>query len=297
MKISVIIPTCQRNDLLAQCLDQLAPEKQTGMHLSGPNDPEPAQAPAGKYEVIVSDDSLRPTAESMIRDRYPWAKWVSGPRRGPAANRNHGARHATGEWLMFLDDDCLPDSGLLAACAVEAASPATRVIEGRIYAERPQQSLAEIAPLNESGGCLWSCNFAIRRDLFDSMGGFDERFPYAAMEDVDFRLRLKQAGEKIHFVPGVSVCHPWRRWDSRNEFKKYEESLSIYLSIHPGEKGDFTTMAHLQAILRNFLKVTLPGVWRYRGAGFMEAMRHHFFHLRFAVCGCRILPSEKEETL
>src|SRR5438552_17841427 len=103
MLISVIIPTCHRNDLLVRCLDGLAPGKQDLL-------PE-------HYEVIVSDDGSRSTAEKLIAGTYPWARWVTGPRRGPAANRNHGAKHARGEWLAFVDDDCLPDKGWLEAIA------------------------------------------------------------------------------------------------------------------------------------------------------------------------------------
>ncbi|MHC5729635.1 MAG: glycosyltransferase family 2 protein, partial [Nostoc sp.] len=66
---SVIIPTYHRNDLLAKCLDCLAPGVQT---LS-----------AEQYEVIVTDDGSQTTAEEMIRQQYPWAKWVAGPRKGP----------------------------------------------------------------------------------------------------------------------------------------------------------------------------------------------------------------------
>lgn len=269
MKCSVIIPTCHRNDLLAKCLERLC----AGMQA----------LEAGDYEVIVTDDGAKSDARQMIEERFPWAKWVKGPGRGPASNRNRGASHARGEWLLFLDDDCVPDTGLLAAFAAEAAGNNTRVIEGRIYPDRPRQNLAEIAPLNESGGYLWSCNFAIKKELFDAMGGFDERFPYASMEDVDFRLRLERTGEKIKFVHAMSASHPWRIYDSRKEFSKYEESLAIYLAIHPDEKKHFTAMAQAMGVLRTFLKGTLPGIWRCRGAGLPEVMTHHFFSLRLAL--------------
>jgi glycosyltransferase involved in cell wall biosynthesis len=63
---SVIIPTYHRNDLLAKCLDCLAPGTQT-LHTE-------------QYEVIVTDDGSQTTAEEMIKQQYPWAKWVAGPR-------------------------------------------------------------------------------------------------------------------------------------------------------------------------------------------------------------------------
>src|SRR5688500_16117871 len=95
-RISVVIPTRHRNDLLALVLDRLAPGTQT--------------LPADQYEVIVTDDGSITTAEAMIREKFSWARWTQGPRKGPAANRNHGASLAQGEWIAFTDDDCLPSS-------------------------------------------------------------------------------------------------------------------------------------------------------------------------------------------
>ena len=91
--ISVIIPTCHRNASLAKCLDCLAPGTQT--------------LPPEQYEVIVTDDGSRSTAQQMVQENYPWVLWIAGPCRGPAANRNNGAEAAQGQWLAFTDDDCL----------------------------------------------------------------------------------------------------------------------------------------------------------------------------------------------
>ncbi|MFM6509421.1 MAG: glycosyltransferase family 2 protein, partial [Dolichospermum sp.] len=137
------------------------------------------------------DDGYQSTAQEMIEQNYPWVKWVAGPGKGPAANRNNGAKYATGEWLAFTDDDCLPDPQWLASYGEAIANNKSYLVfEGRTYVDRPRKNLAETSPINESGGYLWSCNFSIQKQLFESLGGFDERFPYAAMEDVDLRLRL-----------------------------------------------------------------------------------------------------------
>ncbi len=50
-------------------------------------------------------------------------------------------------------------------------------------------------------------NFCIERDLFFEMGGFDEAFPFAAGEDLDFNYRLQQAGHSIYFIPAACVEH------------------------------------------------------------------------------------------
>src|SRR5688500_16589114 len=97
IQFSVVIPTYHRNDLLARCLRQLVPGRQT--------------LDASRYEVIVTDDGRDTTAEAMIRDQFSFVRWVRGPQRGPAANRNNGVKHARGEWVVFTDDDCVPTEG------------------------------------------------------------------------------------------------------------------------------------------------------------------------------------------
>ncbi len=192
--ISVVIPTCHRNDLLAKCLDCLAPEVQT--------------LAATEYEVIVSDDGSQTTAEAMMREQYPWAKWVAGPRKGPAANRNKGAEQARGEWLAFTDDDCLPEPQWLAAYA-EQTDASRPVLEGKTTTE-PTRGLFYTAPTNTTGGYLWSCNMMLQKAVFQHLGGFDDKFPFPHLEDVEFRVRLQDAGHELHFVPEAVVFHPLR---------------------------------------------------------------------------------------
>jgi glycosyltransferase involved in cell wall biosynthesis len=193
--ISVVIPTCHRNDLLALCLDRLAPGVQT---LS----PE-------LYEVIVTDDGRQTTAGPMIAEKYPWVKWVVGPKKGPAANRNNGAAYARGNWLAFTDDDCLPDEKWLLAFLSKINSNYL-VYEGKTTCRAGLPSPMYHAPINLDGGWLWSCNMVVSSDLFRQMCGFDERFPYPHMEDVDFRERLRAAGNDFIFVSEAVVDHPPR---------------------------------------------------------------------------------------
>ncbi|WP_114751771.1 glycosyltransferase family 2 protein [Pleomorphovibrio marinus] len=208
--LSVIIPTCHRNDLLALCLNKLAPGNQS--------------LPFNNYEVIVSDDGIESTAEAMIMDDYPWVKWIEGPKKGPAANRNNGANCSCGEWLVFTDDDCLPEKEWLKSYQKQIYSNHyLYVLEGRTIADRPQNRFDEQAPLNLVGNKLWSCNFAIKRDLFLKLNGFDDSFPFAAMEDVDFYTRVLKH-TSTHFVPEAIVIHPWRKAKPFDTFNKHLKS-------------------------------------------------------------------------
>lgn len=266
---SVIIPTYHRNDLLAKCLDYLAPEIQT---LS-----------TDQYEVIVTDDGRDTTAEQMIQEQYPWVRWVAGPRTGPAANRNNGAKYAQGEWLVFTDDDCLPDPQWLEAYAgAIQQNPDYLVLEGRTYADRPRQSLGEIAPLNETGGYLWSCNFALQAQVFRKLQGFNERFPYAAMEDVELRLRVKQLGITFLFVKTASVCHPWKPGMSWKQLKQHQQSTLIYLSIHPSEATKINSTYYLRFAVYGLIKNTMPNFFRFNFKGLVPALLESLSYVQMA---------------
>ncbi len=227
--LSVVIPTCNRDPSLAECLRRLAPGVQT--------------LPADRYEVVVTDDGSTGTAKEMIKQEFPWARWTAGPRRGPAANRNHGVRQAGGEWVAFVDDDCLPTPGWLAGYADAIRDGEAEVLEG-LTTSTAYDPLAMEAPVNPGGGYLFSCNMMIGRQIFDRMGGFDEAFTHWN-EDVDLGIRLQAAGHPIRFVPAARVEHLPRpypngfgmggRWKSRVQLAiKHQQVRSLWrwLPLH-----------------------------------------------------------------
>lgn len=280
---SVIIPAFQRAETLERCLKCLGPEMQTGLSLANPSTTDPSQS-LMTYEVIVSDDSPDARNLEAVRTRFPWVRWVDGPKRGPAANRNEGARHAKGRWLVFTDDDCLPTSGwLLAFTRAESEHP---LLEGKTIADRPRSRLDEEAPINETGGYLWSCNFSILRSCFEDQSGFNEEFPHPAMEDVEFRIRLADAGINALFCPDAVVVHPWRR--TKGIVHRKRELISWYhlLKLHPSQRPRKLALHFFHRSLRTLIKVTIPGAFRYRFRGVFCALRDNAF---FAIKGFKAL--------
>jgi GT2 family glycosyltransferase len=161
-----------------------------------------------QYEVIVSDDG-RQSAKSVVEE-FPFARWIEGPHRGPAANRNYGARAASGTYIAFTDDDCLPEPNWLQSFNLAATSSKDLVFEGKTISDYPLRGACFTAPSNETGGYLWSCNFMIQRELFLQLRGFDENFPHPFLEDVDFRIHLQQMAIPFQFVSGAVIMHPQR---------------------------------------------------------------------------------------
>jgi GT2 family glycosyltransferase len=214
--ISVIIPTCNRNDLLGKCLDALKPEIQ----IMGYN-----------YEVIVTDDSNDHISKKFIETNYAWVKWVRGAKKGPASNRNNGAKYAKAEWLVFIDDDCMPANNLLKEyCSAIKNNPECLAFEGAIYPDSwalLKKDMAE-CPVNTEGGCFWSANICVNKNLFKQVGGFDEAFLIAAQEDQDLYLRILQK-TNVCFLKSCVVIHPVRHRNLNEKIRKIPIELNNWI--------------------------------------------------------------------
>jgi GT2 family glycosyltransferase len=210
VKFSVVIPTCHRPDGLAACLERLAPGKQDGMKFV---------AADADYEVIVSDAGTRETSAAMLRARFPWARWVSAAGCGPGPNRNVGARLAQGDWIAFVDDDCLPEHDWLAKLNEKSSLGGVDVVEGAIHSHDLPDHPLWTAPLNTSGNAGWTANLCVRRTVFEKLGGFDPDLPETA-EDMEFHVRSKRAGAKWVFAREAVVVHPPRRMTWRQFWRE-----------------------------------------------------------------------------
>jgi GT2 family glycosyltransferase len=216
MRFSVVIPTHDRIELLAGCLNALGE----------------VDYPRSEFEAIVVDDaSARPAGPGAL----PAPAGVAirflrlDENGGPAAARNLGARHAAGEYLVFTDDDCRarPDllrqldrilnerPDVLVGCRLEfvsrpdLAAAATQAIMDTVYGYfNPDPGDAHIF----AGPCL-----AIRASRFHAVGGFDES--YRTYEDYDFCVRCRIEGVRLVYASEAKVVHQsspslrrfWRR--------------------------------------------------------------------------------------
>lgn len=210
--------------------------------------------------ITVSDDRYSQAEAQQLADEFPAVRYIAGPARGPAANRNHGAAQGRAAWLLFLDDDCYLEADLLRAYLTQAReTPDCEVLEGAIHPTGPRPNGNHHAPLNLHGGFLWSCNLMIRRAVFERVGGFDERFPFACMEDVDLSERLKAAAVRSRFVSDAIVFHPWRSISER-ELTRQIISHAIYAAKHPAFVRTWTGL--------HALRMAKGRLWLYAAGGF-----------------------------
>lgn len=203
-RLSVIVPTFQRRDLVVQLVQALGRQR--------------CDAP---FEVVVVvDGSTDGTAEALgaFAAELP-LRLVVQPNRGLARARNRGAAEAVGEILLFLDDDMDPDPSLIAehdrshragADAVTGViplhpdSPPTLLAHGvGVWADDQARRMAEpgyVARFDE----VVNGQLSVRRDVFERLGGFDERFTAGGSygnEDLDFAYRLLEGGHRVVHNP------------------------------------------------------------------------------------------------
>lgn len=205
---TVVIPTRDRPQLLADCLESLAR----------------SDYPRDLFDVVVVDDGdrgdPRPAAavNAMIDRLNVSLEETSG--RGPSVARNRGACRARGSILLFTDDDCRADAQWLRTLAQSIRdSPATaaggRIVnrfEDNRWSSASQRVLDMVyAYYNAdpaSATFLASNNLAAHREAFRELGGFHEEFRWA--EDRDFCRRWLAAGNELIYVPAAIVEHAHR---------------------------------------------------------------------------------------
>jgi mycofactocin glycosyltransferase len=199
------------------------------------------------FPVLVVDQSARPDPGLVRRsDEDPLLRVVRDPGRGLSRARNVALRSVDSEWVVFVDDDCLPEPdwaerlGEALAAHPEAALVAGDVSasgtpEGdyvaasalRVHRERVRSGRFAHPGLLAFGVC-----FAVRRPVAERLGGWDERLgpgapDFPAADDMDFNYRLLRAGEVAYQTPLVRARHD--QWRSPEELPAlYRDYLAAW---------------------------------------------------------------------
>jgi GT2 family glycosyltransferase len=232
---------------------------------------EEFHADSPNYEFIVTDDSKSDESRTMVEREFPNVLWGKGKHNGPAGNRNAGVSRATGEWIVFIDDDCIADQRYISTYYnAIMQNPEIVLFEGRIYPDRPRKTWAECCPENSNGGMFWTSNLCVRKSTFLEIGGFDERFR-VAYEDIDFAYRIKSKGFKSRFIKNASVCHPWRtlKYEGNNwKPKGFEISeLLLFIKKHPNAKEHNSRLVYVRHLKRMITTDLLKCLFQFKGKG------------------------------
>jgi glycosyltransferase involved in cell wall biosynthesis len=212
--LSVVIPTKDRAAALARTLAAL----------------EAQQLSDAEVEAIVVDNGSSDGTVEQVRKRAASATipihLLEEPSKGPAAARNAGIAAAEGVVILFLGDDTEPDGPdvLRAHLELHRSRPEeTYGVLGRITWS-PRNTVTPFMRWLENGGpqfhyCdisagtvdaasyFYSSHASVKRSILTAVGGFEARFPTAAVEDTELGVRLSDAGLKLDYHPELLVLH------------------------------------------------------------------------------------------
>ena len=267
-KISVIIPVYNSSSTLDECLKSVFNNK------------------CEKEVIIVSDNSLDDSVN--IAKKYNCKIVELTENKGPANARNVGASHSECDILFFIDSDVIIKDSALSIIRDNFLDLETNVIQG-IYSNEPnysnlttqyQQSFYSYYTFNESKeyiSTLVTCCFAIKKEIFFELKGFNINIKNATSEDEEFGFNLIEKGYNIKIFKEINVYHKvdynLRKFIFRN-FRMYNETMKSFLRkktlILPLEFVILKSQTH------NFRPPAAPKDCFALG-------NHHFFRLRRAV--------------
>lgn len=274
--LSIVIPTHGRSDALAAVLAALDTE-----------DPRLTGA-----EVIVAIDAQGVDPPGLDSGRRTLqVATVRATVAGASGARNAGWRAATAPLILFLDDDIVPTRPLVAEhLAWHERHPDPEVgILGRVrwsprvkvtpfmrWLETGVQFDYDRIPGTEVGWQLfYSCNVSVKRELLESVGGFDqERFPFG-YEDLDVARRMAEHGFRLRYNPAAVGEHlkteTLESW--RGKLDRIAAAERRFVELYPEERPyfyeRFGAAARLprargrSARLARFVKPTVPWLGRF----------------------------------
>ncbi|HEY6103733.1 MAG TPA: glycosyltransferase [bacterium] len=203
ISFSIIIPTYNRPRFLASCLESVAAQ----------------DYPSALVDVVVVDDGSDAPLDATIapyRARLP-VMLVRQDHGGPGAARNTGAAQGSGEFLVFLDDDCRPARDWLQALARHLKSSPDTVVGGPMSNGLPDNIYAVASSLLIEAASTYfntdpsratnliTGNLALSRADFHRVGGFDDTLMTA--EDRDFCDRCREQGCRLVYAGDAVVWH------------------------------------------------------------------------------------------
>ncbi len=227
-RVTVIVPTLDREQALRDTLQCLFAQTY----------PRP--------EILVVDQTERhePETEAFLLEaaRAGRLRHLRFRQRGVTRARNAGIQHASGEIVLFCDDDVvLPPEWV--ACHVENfADPTIGAVTGQVL--EPGETPADVQPVGRITPCgrvvnNWNSshrmdvqqvkggNLSVRKAAAQQAGLFDLRFDSPALfEEVDFAFRVRRLGYRIVFDPSASLRH--LAWPRGGHQTRTHDPVSFY---------------------------------------------------------------------
>lgn len=205
MFFSIVIPTYNRQPILAKCLQALETQKLTSDFVSG-------------YEVIVVDDGSTDATLAWLdqeKAQLPHVKVFIQDHQGPAVARNLGVSKAQGDMIIFIDSDLVVTEDFIESHAQTITKAQVKLNSDRLFTygrvvntdnfENPTSEPYKITDF--SAAYFATGNVAIARKWLEQAGLFDPSFQLYGWEDLELGVRLKKLGLKLIKCPQAVGYH------------------------------------------------------------------------------------------
>lgn len=232
MKFSLIIPVYNRPDEIEELLESLTKQTETN------------------YDIVIVEDGSQEKCDTII-DRYKDRldiKYFFKPNSGPGQSRNYGAERATGDYVIFLDSDCVIPEKYIQEVNTELKNDYVDCFGGPDAAHSSFSDIQKsinysMTSFITTGGIRGkkkgldkffprSFNMGYSKEVLDKTGGFGKmRFG----EDIDMSLRIIENGFGTRLFDKAFVYHK-RRTNFRQFYKQVNNSgiarINLY-KLHP----------------------------------------------------------------
>ena len=248
--VSIIIPLFNKVEYTRQCMEGLVQSTTSLID----------------YELILVDNASTDGTPEFLRALSGDVTIITNlANLGFARACNQGARLATGDCLVFLNNDTIPKAGWLEALVDGIEHDGADICGARLLYPNGKVQHAGVA-FNEQGigyhifngfdahaaavtrkrfmQCVTAACMIMRRDLFHTLSGFDEGY-VNGFEDVDLCLRAGEQGKKILYVPDSTLIH----FEETSEGRKFhdEPNARRYLARWQGKvRCDDNYFYHLE---------------------------------------------------
>ena len=228
---SIIIPVCNKVELTQQCLTALA-----------------SATTEVSFEVIIVDNGSTDGTKEFLGELKGDVQVIQNEENlGFAKACNQGAQAARGKYLVFLNNDTIPQAQWLNPLVSEVDEhPEVGIVGSKLlYADGSVQHAGVIfmrsittayhiyrSALSTDPGvnqrrvfqAVTAACMLIRRELFEEAHGFDEAF-INGFEDVDLCLKVREKGYQVIYQPRSVVYHLESQTPGRNEYEKQNSQL------------------------------------------------------------------------
>lgn len=228
--VTIVIPVFNKFNLTYQCLLSIK------QHV----------ASTVAYEVVIVDNNS--TDDTAVFQHVVGLKYIrNAENKGFVEGCNIGASKATGEYLVFLNNDALvtdnwlesllqtiktlPNVGLVGSKILyldgrlqEAGGVIFKDGDGNNYGKNDHPDRYQYNYRRDVDYCS-GASIIIRRKLFDTFGGFDMLYAPAYYEDTDLAFKVRREGLRVVYQPQSVIYHiegATSGTDTTTGFKKYQ---------------------------------------------------------------------------